>query len=575
MDITKIKDNYSEARQQAQQFEGTFSQYQKLAGNVAARTYGSNPFPYGEGTSASLIIKKAQRVLKQMPKGKLRNIANEFMCVICEFIVEEIFFRFARLQEGLIQSCWVVIRDGLTFGFKTVTPYFTKVNGAYTVDFKMHYWADVFPAPGVKNINDGDVFIRDWWSEEDIKALIKAAGEDDTLDKKALKELLESKPSSRSLKLQSEANIRANVPNLGYEVVRYYVLEDGKYMLYIFMPGNSELTIQKKELPSRGHVTYYNDHDDLTAYGCSLLSLIGGIQIDLDQSQQSRRKAQELEIDPMLILRGYNVGKVQVKPGTLITLPQEAKLDPFKLETPSLLNYNQNHSADQALIFQIADNPVANVSGDVTSSAAIGKTPTAIKQAQSNIDAADNQTQHSLKLFLEQLCVESLKIYFHNLPETFLVEVSQEYVQRLMPIAPERFVQDGVVLVENELNMYDYEIDIDSGNNDVDAMKLDSVMKMLGLLEQSPMLAQRVMSLGIADDLIKEIVFASGLNNDAIAKKLSFLDSPNMGPPAGGDPFAGQPIPPEMAMQMAEGQGQPNPAMQTQIPNPIRQQGVM
>lgn len=582
MELEKVYTEFSKAQTQATQFQPIFRQYQKLAANVTDKRRGSNPFPYGEGTAASVIQKMPQRVLKHMPVGRVRNISDEFMAIMGEFIVEEIFARNARRSEGFIQSLWAVMEAGITFGWCTVTPFFTKVNGAYTVDFRPHYWADVMPAPGVRDINTGDVFIRDWWSEEDVKALAEMAKEDDTLNAKAIKVLLEGEMSSRPSDDQSEQNKRASVSNLGYEVIRYYVLEDGKFMLYIFEPGtkNEKNFIQKKELPSRGHVTFYYNPDFQTAYGRSILSLIGGIQIDLDQAQFSKRKAQELEIDPMLILKGWTLDKVQVAPKTLIKLPPDASLEAFKMNTPSLDNYNQDHSANQALIYQLVGYPETNTPGGQSSDASIGKTPTAIKAAQQNISNDDNKVSHNLKLFMEQLFVESLKIYFANLPDQFLVEVSQEYEQKLMAIAPERFVAEGVVLVDNNLDLYDYEIDIESGKDDVNAQRLDSIMKTLGLLEQSPMLAQRVATLGIADDFIKEIVFAAGLNNDNIAKKLSFLDSPNLmgsGQP-GGDPMAGQPIPPEMAMQMAGTMPQmptPNPAVQTQTPNPIRQEGVM
>jgi hypothetical protein len=296
MEIAAVKAEYSKAAEQAAQFEPIFKQFQKLAGNVTTRRFGNNPFPYGEGTAASIIRKLPQRMLKQMPAGKRRNISNEFMAIMCEFIVQEIFFRFARRNEGILQSLWNLVENGEVYGFCTVTPFFTRINGVYTVDWRMHYWGDVMPVPGVKNINGGDVFIRDWWSKEDVKALIKAADDDDTLNKKALKAILEGEETSRDSGLQSETNIRASVSNLGYEVIRYYVLEDGKYKLYIFRPGAGDF-IQEKELPGRGHVTFYCNFDDLTAYGRSILGLIGGIQMDLDQAQQSRRKVQQLEVD--------------------------------------------------------------------------------------------------------------------------------------------------------------------------------------------------------------------------------------------------------------------------------------
>lgn len=582
MKITEIQKEYSKARGQAEQFAPIFRQYQKLAANVVDRRNGSNPFPYGEGTAASLIRKMPQRVLKQMPVGRLRNISDQFMAIMCEFIVEEIFSRNARREAGLIQTLWSIMEAGATYGFCTATPFFTKVNGAYTVDFRTHYWADVMPAPGVKDMNSGDIFIRDWWSKDDILLLLKSAGEDKTLNRKEIAALLQDEPSSRDSENQSETNKRASVSNLGYEVIRYYVREKGRYMLYIFRP-DSEDFIQKKELPCRGHVTFYYSPDYLSAYGRSILGLIGGIQIDLDLAQQGKRKVQEIEVDPMIVVKGYTLNKVQIKPKTVIQMPPDSSMEAFSLKTPSLENYSQDHSAGQALIYQLAGYPETNTPGGGSSDGSIGKTPTAIKRAQANIDAADNQVSHNLKLFMEQLFVSSLKIYFDALPEQFLVEVSSEYQSRLLPVAPERFVSDSLVLVKDELDLFDYEIDIESGKDDVNSLRLDSIMKTLGLLEQSPMLASRVMSLGIADDLIKEIVYASGLNNDNISKKLSFLDNVNLmgtGQP-GGDPYAGQSIPPEVAMQMssmaqgnarATGGGDPqNPVVQTQPENPVRQ----
>jgi hypothetical protein len=572
-ELAKIHIMFSQAQAQAMQFQPIFRQYQRLAANKVLQRNDKNPFPYGEGTAASIIRKMPQRVLKQVPSGKMRNISDEFHAVVNEFIIEEIFMRNFCRTNGFIQSLWSLMEAGMTFGWKTITTHFAKINEAYTVDFRMHHWADVYPAVGATNMNDSDVFIVDWWQKEDVKALLK--GNDPTIDKEALKILLHSDKMSRPTENQSEENKQAAVNNLGYKVIRAYIKKGGKFWLYIFQEDSGHI-IQKKELPSRGHVTFYYSPDFQTAFGRSVLGLIGGIQIDMDNAMYDKRKAQELDMNPMLVVKGIPLSKVQVRPGTMLQLPETGDVAPFMLNTPSLDRYTSDHQMQQSLQFQLAGYPEANVDGDVSGSRAIGKTPAAIKQAQGNIDNADNQVSENLKLFLEQLLIECLKIYYHNMPAQFLIELSAEYSQKLMAIAPERFVQESVVLVDNDLDVFDYEIDIESAKSSVDQNKLDSIMKMLGLLEQSPMLSQRVAMLGIADDLIKEVIFASGLNNDSIAKKLSFLSDPNMMGQPNGDPMGGQPIPMDIAAQMAgngaqTGAGGINP----QPANPIRQQGVM
>ena len=136
-------------------------------------------------------------------------------------------------------------------GCSTVTPFFTKVGNTYTVDFKTHFWEDVFPVPGTTNINDSDVFIREWWTKEDVKALLKSSEEDDRVNKDEVNRLLEENPGSRDSANQSEMNKMASVSNLGYKIYKYYVKEDGKYMMYVFT-SNAEDFIIAQEIPHKG-----------------------------------------------------------------------------------------------------------------------------------------------------------------------------------------------------------------------------------------------------------------------------------------------------------------------------------
>ncbi len=462
-----------------------------------------------------------------MPVGRLRNIANEFMSLACEFIVTEIFQRNARRDDGLIQTLWSIMEDGITFGYSTVTLFFTKIGDTYTVDFKKHYWADVFPVPGTSNINTSDVFIREWWTPDDVKTMMELGKEDESINTEVLKDMLDREPTSRDTSDQSEVNRLASVNNLGVKVYKYYVREDGKYMLYVFAPMCSDF-IQKRELPCRGHVTFYYSPDYQTCYGRSILALIGGIQYDIDSLMRSKRRATELEVDPMLIVKGRPLSEIKVAPRTMIEMPTQGDISAFELNTPSLQNYIQEHSANQALIYQLAGYPEAATNSGVTADTAIGKTPTALKMSQANLDYADNQVSHNLKLFLEQLWTQALKFYFAALPDRFLIELSEEYATKIAAVAPDRFVAPGVVVVDNDLDFYDYEIDIESGKDTANQQKLDSVSTVLQIIGGNEMLFQRVAQLGILDDIIKEVVFASGLQNDSIMRKLAYMNSQNM-----------------------------------------------
>jgi hypothetical protein len=106
--------------------------------------------------------------------------------------------------------------------------------------------------------------------------------------------------------------------------------------------------------------------------------------------------------------------------------------------------------------------------------------------------------------------------------------LSEEYATKIAAVAPDRFVAPGVVVVDNDLDFYDYEIDIESGKDTANQQKLDSVSTVLQIIGGNEMLFQRVAQLGILDDIIKEVVFASGLQNDSIMRKLAYMNSQNM-----------------------------------------------
>ena len=164
---------------------------------------------------------------------------------------------------------------------------------------------------------------------------------------------------------------------------------------------------------------------------------------------RNRRRSRELEINPMLVLEGLALGDIRVKPGTMVSIARGSKIEPFVLNTPSLQKYTQDHAADQALIYQLAGYPEANMNSGVTADTAIGKTPTALKMAQSNLDYADNQVSHNLKLFMDLLLTMSLEIYFTAMPDQFLIELSPDYAERAIAAAPEREVSPGIFVVDS------------------------------------------------------------------------------------------------------------------------------
>ena len=112
-----------------------------------------------------------------------------------------------------------------------------------------------------------------------------------------------------------------------------------------------------------------------------------------------------------------------------------------------------------------------------------------------------------------------------------------------------RYLRVSLWLIQ-PLDFFSYEVDINSGKDEANAQKLDSVSTILSLINGSEMMSMRVAELGILDDLIKEIVFASGLNSESVSKKLSLLNTPAA-------PTMGMPMQPPMQQQGAPQQAGP------------------
>jgi hypothetical protein len=430
------------------------------------------------------------------------------MIILLEFILNNCILRHASRETGLLQLFWQLLRAGATYGFATTSFNFTEIEGDYTVEMIRHYWADVFPALGVKDLNNGDVYIREWWKKSDIQKLLKRSKNEfynHEWNKEGLKSLLSSSEKTKESDEVALLDQEAGVQESGYEVIKLYNGEK----ITVFTADGFLLREQEVTWKGRGIRSFYYDTDGENVYGQSLVSLIGGQQNFIDMHMQAKGYVTMIESDPMIIVKGGIPKKIKIKPHSFLPLSLNGEIDTLKFSTPSLNNYSADHILGQSSIYNLVNNNQTNISAGA--SIGQGKTPKALAMQSENKDVDDNFIRENIKLFLSKAFSEMLNIYFANMPDQFILEVTPEYATRLRNIDPALVTSSNEVLVDNnDYVNYEYEVDIETSRVQDRSQQLDGYSRLLEAVRGDNTMSQRLVASGAYDLILKGIVQASG-----------------------------------------------------------------
>lgn len=516
-----LSKKFSAAKVYTESLTEPFPEFDRIARNIPHR--GKDPrYPNTtDGTTAATIRKLGKRVVQQLPTGTVESDEDDaWLPIVAGFVYTNKILPYANIEYDLIQKCWQVIERGGTFGATATYTPFVNHDGYFCPDLVLPYWGDVFIQPGKKSGYDCDyVFIRSWWQEDDIDALIdgekkrakdaKDRGEtyESTWDLKAL-ETAKNMSTHKDEKAKTPHETDRNVDADGIPVITGFQKGVGA-TFYTFLIGGTEneVTIirRKKNKDPRGKFPidwYYHDTDGANPLGRGIVELIGGLQNLIDSDMQMYQFNRALMLAPPVIKRGnFSKKKIVYAPNAIIDVgtDPDADVKPLNVDTSAVVNYPDLYGLQKSQLLNLVSSPDTSISAEV-GNPGFGKTPTAINAQQATISVDDNFIRKMFEAWFENWSETAINLYFAERSGIEELQLDDDTANELRELVKEGKLPPDFISDDDKI-MIDYDtatpalkfrVDASTSKMKDDNAQLNALQGLVQTLDTSPTLAQAV-----------------------------------------------------------------------------------
>jgi hypothetical protein len=440
-----VIETFKTSRQYTEGLTDNFFEYERIARN---KPHASIPKEYPkttDGTTASIIRKTPHRIIQQLPTGKVKNDAEDWLSIVADFIYIHKIIPNANEGYALLQKCWSVVERFLTFGFcPTYTP-FTEHSGYFCTDLRLPYWGDIFLQPGKLSDEDSNyIFMRSWWQTKDIDALIASQEKlskktEKTWDVEALREVKEivvTKDEKAKTPTEREKNINTKG---GVELITGFQ-RGVNAKFYTFHVSSGKIVRTKVNKDPRGELPVsfaYGDIDGSSPFGRSVIDLVGGIQNLLDGEMQMYQYNRALQLNPPLIKRGnFNKNKIKFAPNTIIDVGSspDATVEPLKIDSTALANFPNNYGLMKSQMLNLLASPDISVSAEV-GNPGFSKTPQGVEASKANLSIDDNYVRKQFETWFERWSETAINLYFAERTGIEELQLDNETADKLAELA--------------------------------------------------------------------------------------------------------------------------------------------
>jgi hypothetical protein len=469
-----------------------FPEYERIARNKPKENTPPEFPKTTDGTTASIIRKTGKRVVQQLPTGVVRADGDKtWLTVVAEFIYTTEILPYANEEYELIQKCWSVIEDGLTFGGRPIYTPFINHSGHFSPDMVLPYWGDIFIQPGKKSgYACNYIFMRSWWQPEDIESIIEqekrlktqasARGEkyEGTWDLDALESIKKAK-SSKDDEAKQPHEEELSVDSDAVEIITAF--QTGvNACFYTFHPSGgdknqSEVKILRKKYNKdpRGKMPidwYYGDMDGTNPLGRGIVELIGPLQDLIDRNMQTFEFNRLLAMQPPIIKRGsFSKKRIVFAPNVIIDLgtDQQNSIDTLKVDTTAINTYPELYGLKKSQMLNLVSSPDTSISAEV-GNPGFGKTPSAINAQQTTVSVDDNYTRKMFEATFGNWSETAINLYFAERSGVAELQLDKKTADQLRKLAQEEKF-DLTKLTDDNKIMIDYDTDTPALSFRVDA----------------------------------------------------------------------------------------------------------
>ena len=474
-----INEKYLAAKEYTRTLTEHFQEYERIAQNKPKDNIPDGYPRVTDGTTASIIRKTPKRIIQQLPTGKVESDNDHlWLNPVAEFVYTHKILPYANEEYDLIQKCWNMNENGLAFGGQAIYTPFVSRDGHFTSDMVLPYWADIFIQPGKKSgYSCSYVFLRSWWQEEDIDALIdrekqlmksaKERGEkyESDWDMKAL-EAIKDLATSKTDDEQSPHERNLGLNPSGIEIVTGFQV-GVKSKFYTFHPSSTgkdedvHVVRTKINKDPRGKMPidwFYADIDGENPLGRGIIDLLKGVQNLIDSDMQAYQYNRALMLQPPLIKTGsFSKRKIMYRPNAIIDLgtDQNASIKTLDVDTSAVINYPDLYGLQKSQILNLVSSPDTSISAEV-GNPGFGKTPTAIDQQKSTISIDDNYQRKMFEAAYEHWSETAINLYFAERSGTEELQLDKKTSEELRKLADEgKF--DLNLLTDDDVLTLDYD----------------------------------------------------------------------------------------------------------------------
>lgn len=471
-----IGKKYLAAKDYTKALTDNFEEYERIARN---RPHNNIPDEYPrttDGTTASIIRKTPKRVVQQIPTGKIESDDDtSWLPIVAEFVYTNKILPYANDQYDLVQKSWNTIERGLTFGSSATYTPFLDHDGHFSTDMNLIYWGDVFIQPGKKSGYSCDyIFIRSWWQEEDVDALIdkekklRKENKDyestwDLEQLEAVKKSIVAKDQQAVTPDEDERNYTAE----GIEIVTGFQRGVGA-TFYTFNPaggdeknGTTRVLRKKKNKDPRGKMPidwFYADIDGTNPLGRGVIDLVGGLQNLIDSDMQSYQYNRALMLAPPLVKTGsFSKRKIMYKPNAIIDLGNDpnASIKPLDVDTTAVQNYPELYGLQKSQLLNLVSSPDTSISAEV-GNPGFSKTDSGVKAQQANVSVDDNYVRKMFEAWFENWSETAINLFFAERQGVEILDLDKKTADSLRKLAQEGKFDESLINENNQL-IIDYD----------------------------------------------------------------------------------------------------------------------
>lgn len=401
---------------------------------------------FSEGTTQAMKRKIRAQTIQRVPDGEIitQYDKNSIEQAEIEYLFEHKVLTSEYDGKDMMKNLWKTFNMSYDYGFGCVRTGFEKdLDGDPRISYTLIPYADVFPSPDCKFIEEADWYIiREWVPRSYLKTLINMKTgkiKDPTYVEDVVKYLIENEivsPSTpESIPLQDEKN--GKTPTESIEIRTYYCRGADEFITYV--PSIQCVLRKVKNYDPRKDVPLHFlilEPDPEFPLGCSSVLWTMQQQQFADAFQSTAYQTMLLALRPPLMTFGNLVNpKMKMKPGAIWPMGtnQNNRVEPFKVETTTLTQYGQLSEQISAKMMQSLNITDATVASDANV-AKYSATPQGVEQQKMDKTITVNQYQKRVEVFFQEWANHALRSYLSSMSGEVEITVDERTRRRIWDI---------------------------------------------------------------------------------------------------------------------------------------------